>query len=82
MTWGATKAAAVKETAVATVAAETAAAATAEEAAAAGRQQQDQRIRTKGMLEMRAVKQDRKKTAEKAEDKAERLRKSLVESMW
>jgi hypothetical protein len=63
------------------VAAEEAAAATAEEAvAAAGRQQQ--RIRTKGLLEMRAMQQDRKKTAEKAEDKAERLKKSLVESMW
>jgi hypothetical protein len=79
LTAGAAKAAAVKET---TVAAEKAAATTAEEAAAAGRQQQDQRIRTKGMLEMRAVKQDRKKTAEKAEDKAERLRKMLVESIW
>jgi hypothetical protein len=53
-----------------------------EAAAAAGRQQQYQRISTKWMLEMRAVQQDRKKTAEKAEDKAERLRKSLVESMW
>ena len=72
----------VKEIAAVTmVAAEKAAAATAEEAAAAaGRQQQ--RVRTTGMLEMRAMQQDRKKTAEKAEDKAERLRKSLVESLW
>ena len=64
------------------IAAEKAAAATTEEAAVAGRQQQDQRIRTKGMLEMRAVQQDRKETAEKAGDKAERLRKGLVESLW
>ena len=56
--------------------------ATEEAAAAAGRQQHYKRLSTKGMLEMRAVQQDRKKTTEKAEDKAERLRKSLVESMW
>ena len=56
-------------------------AATTEEAVeAAGRQQQ--RIRTKGMLEMRAMQQDRKEAAEKAEDKAGGLRKSLVESLW
>ena len=38
--------------------------------------------KTKTLLEMRAVQQDRKKTTEKAEDRAERLRKSLANSMW
>ena len=48
--------------------------------AAAG--SEDETIRTEGMLEMRVVQLDRKKTAEKAEDKGdhERLRKSLVQS--
>ena len=46
--------------------------------AAAG--SEDETIRTEGMLEMRVVQLDRKKTAEKAEDKGERLRKSLLES--
>ena len=51
----------------------------AEEAAAAATA--DKR-KAKTLLEMRAVQQDRKKTTEKAKDRAERLRESLAQSMW
>jgi hypothetical protein len=78
VTAGAAKAAAVKETAVA---AEKAAATSAEKAAATEDRAECQQ-KTKTLLEMRAVQQDRKKISEKAEDKVERLRKCLEQSMW
>ena len=51
-------------------------------AAAEGAAATADRKETKTLLEMRAIQQDRKKTTEKAEDRAERLRKSLANSMW
>ena len=78
VTAGAAKAAAVKETAVA---AGKAAATSAEKAAATVDRAECQQ-KTKTLLEMRAVQQDRKKISEKAEDKVERLRKCLEQSMW
>jgi hypothetical protein len=61
---------------------EKAAVAAAEGAAAAAATATADRKETKTLLEMRALQQDRKKTTEKAEDRAERLRKSLANSMW
>ena len=53
-----------------------------EKAAAVAAAAAADRKKTKTLLEMRAIQQDRKKTGEKAEDRAERLRKSLANSMW
>ena len=75
----AAKAAEVKGTAVAT---KQKAATVAAEKAAATEDRAECQQKTKTLLEMRAVQQDRKKISEKAEDKVERLRKCLEQSMW
>ena len=71
-----------KEIAVAAEKAAAIAAAATGEKAATIRDKTECQRKTKILLEMRAVQQDRKKTTEKAEDKAERVKKSLVESLW
>ena len=67
-----------REKAAAVAAEEATTAATAEDQ----RWQKGQRIRTKGLLEMKAAKKDNGKVVETVEEKSERLRKSLVESLW
>ena len=75
VTAGAAKATKVKGTAVAAEQKAAAIAAATEDRAECPQQ-------TKTPLEMRAVQQDRKKISEKAEDKVERLRKCLEQSVW
>ena len=65
---------------VAAVAAEEAAA-TANEAEDQ-RWQKDQRIKTKGLLEMKAAKMDNRKVVETVEEKSERLKQDIEQSMW
>ena len=66
---------------------EKAAAVAAEEATATAttedkRRQKGQMIRTKGLLGMKAAKKDNGKVVETVEEKSQRLRKSLAESLW
>ena len=76
------KTAEAAEAVEAAISAEEKAAVAAAEGAAAAATATADRKETKTLLEIRALQQDRKKTTEKAEDRAERLRKSLANSMW
>ena len=64
------------------------AAVAAEEAAAAANEAEDQRwqkgqrIKTKGLLEMKAAKKDNRKVVETVEEKSERLKQGIEQRMW
>ena len=76
----ATEAAKAEKEKVAAVAAEEAAAAANE--AEDQRWQKGQRIKTKGLLEMKAVKKDNRKVVETIEETRERLKQDIEQSMW